>query len=172
MWQQQQQQHSTRKKKTGWTKRCPNRNRKRDGREEKQKLFLPKHGTLQNDVQITRQEPCDWPASHRTCFWLDKARYTWFCLLCIAFKCFWRILSQSEAIRYGPNTYHTTSHSILNWCTATRVIRGLFSFDTFTYAAATACWYGMNNGRSISNWSRFQSCSYANDVATTHVVYS
>ena len=30
----------------------------------------------------------------------------------------------------------------------------------------------MDNGRSISNESRFQSCSYTNDVATTHVVYS
>ena len=28
-------QHSTHKKKTGWNKRCPNRNRKREGREEK-----------------------------------------------------------------------------------------------------------------------------------------
>ena len=25
-------------------------------------------------VQITRQEPCDWPASHRTCFWLEKGQ--------------------------------------------------------------------------------------------------
>ena len=30
----------------------------------------------------------------------------------------------------------------------------------------------MDNGRSISIFCRFQSCSYANDVATTHVVYS
>ena len=30
----------------------------------------------------------------------------------------------------------------------------------------------MDNGRTISNLSRFQFCSYANDVATTHVVYS
>ena len=57
-----------------------------------------------------------------TCFWLEKARYIWFCLLCLAFNCFW--------------------------------------------------WIGIDNGRSISNCSRFQSCSYANDVATTHVVYN
>ena len=57
-----------------------------------------------------------------TCFWLEKARYIWFCLLCLAFNCFW--------------------------------------------------WIGIDNGRSISNCSRFQSCSYANDVATMHVVYN
>ena len=50
--------------------------------------FMPKTGTLQNQLQITRQEPCDWSASHRTCFWLKKARYTWFCLLRVAFNCF------------------------------------------------------------------------------------
>ena len=31
-------QHSTHKKKTGWSKRCPNRNRKREGRGEKIKI--------------------------------------------------------------------------------------------------------------------------------------
>ena len=58
---------------------------------------LPKQVYLVK-VQITRQEPCNWPASHRTCFWLEKARCTWFCLLCLAFNCFWRILSQSGAM--------------------------------------------------------------------------
>ena len=72
---------------------------------------MPKTGTFKNQVQITRQEPCDWPAAHRTCFWLEKARYTWFCLLCLAFNCFWRIVSQSEAIHLCPDTYPTTSHS-------------------------------------------------------------
>ena len=38
--------------------------------------------------------------SHRTCFWLEKARYTWFCLLCllIDFNRFWRFLSQSHTL--------------------------------------------------------------------------
>ena len=30
---------------------------------------------------------------------------------CLAFNCFWRSLSQSEAIYEYPDTYHTTSHS-------------------------------------------------------------
>ena len=38
--------------------------------------------------------------------------------------------------------------------------------------ADAACWNGMDNGRSISKYDRFQSCLYANDVATSHVVYS
>ena len=58
-----------------------------------------------------RPGPCGWPASHRTCFRIEKARYTWFRLRCLAFNCFWRISSQSEAIHYCPYTYHTTSQS-------------------------------------------------------------
>ena len=73
--------------------------------------LVPKTGTFQNQVQITRPEPCDWLASHRTCFWLEKARYTWFCLLCLAFNCFGGILSRPEAIHWFPDTYHTTSDS-------------------------------------------------------------
>ena len=32
--------------------------------------------------------PCDWPASHRiyTCFWVEKVRCTWFCLLCVRWQ--------------------------------------------------------------------------------------
>ena len=81
---------------------------KRQGKEEKCKPFcqrqvdlvtlVPKTGTFQNQAQITRKEPCDWPASHRTCFWLEKVRYTWFCLLCLVFNCFCRFFSQRPYI--------------------------------------------------------------------------
>ena len=27
--------------------------------------FVPKKGIFQNQIQIARQEPCDWPGSHR-----------------------------------------------------------------------------------------------------------
>ena len=50
-------QHSTHKKKTGWNKRCPNRNRKREGREEKQKLFLPKTSFSGHFYAKTRYTP-------------------------------------------------------------------------------------------------------------------
>ena len=43
--------------------------------------FGAKNRYIQNQVRITRQEPCDWPAAHRTRFWLPMARYTWCCLL-------------------------------------------------------------------------------------------
>ena len=37
-----------------------------------------------NQVEDTRLEPCDWPASHRTCFWLDTGEihldFVWICL--------------------------------------------------------------------------------------------
>ena len=61
-------------------------------------ILMPKTGTFQNQVQITRQDPCDWPASHRTYFLLEIVRCTWFCLLCLAFNCFWQMLSELEAM--------------------------------------------------------------------------
>ena len=95
--------------------------------------LVPKNDASQNQVHLTRQEPYDWPASHRTntCFWLEKARHTWFCLLFLAFICFWRILSQSETIHSCPDTYPASSHcNGLIYCNT--YIRGLFGY-TYTW---------------------------------------
>jgi len=50
-------------------------------------------------LKPSQKETCHWPASHCTWFWHEIVRYTWVCLLCLAFNWFWPILSQSEAIR-------------------------------------------------------------------------
>ena len=54
--------------------------------------------------------------SHRTCFWLEKARYIWFCLLCLAFKCF---------IEFWANQWPYIS-------ALTRIIRRLIVMDWHT----------------------------------------
>ena len=36
--------------------------------------FGAKNRYIVKQVQITRQEPFDWPKRHCTCFWLEKAR--------------------------------------------------------------------------------------------------
>ena len=56
----------------------------------------------------------------------------------------------------------------MDWYTATCTR----SLPILHVQAAADCWNGTDSGRSISKKSRFQSYSYANNVATTHVVYS
>ena len=49
-------------------------------------------------VRNRNPKPSFWPAAHRTSFWLEKVRYIWSYLLCLAFNWYCRILSQSEAM--------------------------------------------------------------------------
>ena len=129
--------------------------------------LVPKTSTFYNQVQITRQEPYDWPASHRTCFWLEKQVH----LVLSTLSRFQLFLANFEPIRghtLVPRHVIIRGLIVMDWYTATRTR----SRPILHVQADAACWNGMDNGRSISKYSRFQSCLYANDVATTHVVYS
>ena len=58
--------------------------------------FGAKTGTFCNQVQITHQERCDWPKSHRTCLLERPGTPVLSTLSSVQVVC--RILSQSEAI--------------------------------------------------------------------------
>ena len=66
-----------------------------------EKWVLPKTGITghfgakkdQSKAKIAREEPCSWPASHRTCFGLEIICCTWFFLICLAFNCLCRIVN-------------------------------------------------------------------------------
>ena len=92
--------------------------------------LAPKTGKLWNQVQITRQEPCDWPASHRTCFGLRKPGTPGFVYFVAAFNCFWRILSQRPYI--SARTRIIRRLTVMDWYTATYTYEVSFHF-TRTY---------------------------------------
>ena len=73
-------------------------------------IFSQKQVRTTTKVKSARQEPCDWPASHRTFFRLETGQaHLGFCPLCLAFNYFSCLLSQSEVTHGSPYARHHLS---------------------------------------------------------------